>query len=335
MRLISIIGTRPQYIKVKPIYDYCRKNSISHIIVDSNQHFSDSVSKNIIEDLNIKIDVNLNIDGSTEMNFISDGISKIEKFLSTFNKEKIFVLVYGDTNTSFITSLVCYKKKIKFAHVEAGIKSGNLQIPEEINRIFCDTTATINFVTRKDDLKNVHNGIYNGDLEYELLNNLDPQIKFENFGLMTIHRQSNTNYKTIQKIFNFCKNFDHVILPIHHRVKNQDWFEKIEIPKSLEIIEPYNYGEMVKKMASCKFLITDSGGVLKTSPFFGKKTLIIRENYGWPEPCELGFAKTCEYGDSDLKWIYEEPPSRLKKLYLSETSPSQIIVEEIYDKFVT
>jgi len=330
MKIISIIGTRPQYIKVKPIHDFCKKNSIPHILVDTNQHFSDTVSKNIIQDLKLNIDVNLKVDGSTEMNFISDGILKLEKFFSSFNTKEIFVLVYGDTNTSLITSLVCYKKNIKFAHIESGVKSGNLNIPEEVNRIFCDMTSDINFVTRKIDLQNVNNGIYSGDLEYELLNSMDIKFGSEDFGLMTIHRQSNTTSKEIQKIFDFCKNFKHVILPIHHRIENQKWFKEIKIPKNLEITKPFNYSEMVKKMANCKFLITDSGGVLKTSPFFGKKTLIIRGDYGWTEPIDLGFAKVCNYGDEDVNWVYEKPPTRVKNLYLSNKNSSEIIIKEIY-----
>lgn len=327
MKLISIIGTRPQYIKVKSIYDYCNNNNIDHIIIDTNQHFSDFVSKNIIEDLNLKIDINLNVDFTTEIDFIAEASKKLEKILKKFD-EDIFVLIYGDTNSSFLSAMTCYKNNIKFAHIEAGVRSQKM-IPEEINRQYIDSISSLNFCITEKDLNNVNNSVLCGDLEYELLNNMKiKKINFE-FGLMTVHRQENTNINDITKIFNFCERIKtKIILPIHHRLKNQSWFSEIKIPENLIIIDPLNYKDMVNYMASCKFILTDSGGVLKTCPFFGKKTLILRDKVGWVETIEKKYSKYCEFSEEDISFL-DEKIKNDKYFYLNNDNPSKIIINNI------
>ena len=126
MKIVSIIGTRPQYIKVKPIYDYCLSQNIHHTIIDTNQHYSNNVSRNIIQSLNINIDVNLGAKGENEIEFITDTLNKLQNVL--LSMDNIFVLIYGDTNSAFAAALTCYKNNIKFAHVEAGAPASSRQV---------------------------------------------------------------------------------------------------------------------------------------------------------------------------------------------------------------
>jgi UDP-GlcNAc3NAcA epimerase len=329
MKIVSIIGTRPQYIKVKPIYDYCKSNNIDHYIIDTNQHYSDSVSKKIIDNLNIKIDLNLNARGSNEIEFIGDASKKIQDAL--LKMKNIYVLIYGDTNSSFAAALACYKNKIKFAHIEAGARCGDIGVPEEANRIYIDSIAHINYCTSELDSLNVERSIVSGDLEYELLKDLKSSGDYSKVGLMTIHRQNNTNSERIHRIFNFCKGLGPILLPLHHRLKTQEWFNSIDIPKNIKVIDPLNYEDIVNVMESCRFILTDSGGVLKTCPFFGKRTLILRDQVGWVETIEKGYARICKFTKSDITWLLKGDLDRDKNFYSSDSRASEIIIKKIID----
>ena len=120
MKIVTVIGTRPQYIKVKPLYDYCKKIKIDNVIVDSFQHYSSNVSSVFINEFNLEIDYNLNICNKTEKDFISDGIRKIYNY---FEKETPdAVLVLGDTNTTLCSAIVANKLGIPIGHIEAGLR---------------------------------------------------------------------------------------------------------------------------------------------------------------------------------------------------------------------
>ena len=217
MKAISIIGTRPQYIKVKPIYDYCRAKNIDHKIIDTRQHYSRNVSGALIDDLDLKIDISLDLDTSKEINFILDCTSNIYKVLKKNNPD--VAIVYGDTNSTFCATLAAYKLGIKVAHIEAGERCFDNSTPEEVNRIFVDTVSSFNFCSSKEALSNIGDGIFCGDLEYELLNSINPDISYQKFGIMTIHRQSNCNKDSLRNIISFCSKipFD-IRFYVHHRI---------------------------------------------------------------------------------------------------------------------
>ena len=321
VKFLSIIGTRPQYIKIKPFYDFCLANNISHYIVDTLQHYSYNVSQAIIDDLDLKIDYTLEIENQNEISFLADSLVKIEEVLLIEKPD--FVLVYGDTNSTFCASLVCYKMKIPCAHVEANLRCGNLDIPEEVNRIFSDTVSQLRFCSSPEVVKN-DGDIFCGDLEYELLNNIDPDIGFENYVVMTLHRQFNMNESRMKKIIDFCSQIPVTIkFFIHHRAK--PLVEKINMPKNVELHESCTYSVMVEHLAKCKFIITDSGGINKIAPFFGKRSLIMREKIEWLETVEQNFARKSKLVDEDLNWVLESPPSRNKRFYLGLQNPSIII----------
>ncbi len=332
MKIISIIGTRPQYIKVKPVYDYCKANNIEHMIMDTNQHYSDSVSKNIIESLNLEIDRNLGVYGDSELGFISSACLSLSDFLKEeLEKDDIFVITYGDTNSAFAAALTCYKLRVPFAHVEAGARCFNNKVPEEVNRIFLDSTSTMNFCTSTRDLANLSEGHLSGDMEYELLNYMDIEEEELDFGIMTVHRQNNMNKEAIERIFAFSEKIGNFILPMHHRLKNQPWMKDVKIPDNIKVVDPLDYQEMVNHMASCKYLISDSGGVLKTSAFFGKRILVLREEVGCLDVLHQGFGRICTFSDDDIEWIQGGDLERKKRFFLpTDRNPSEIIIEEIY-----
>ncbi len=327
MKVISIIGTRPQYIKIKPIYDYCILNKIDHKIIDTRQHYSHNVSGALIKDLSLKIDTSLDLDTSTEINFILDCTKNLYNVLNQDNPD--VVIVYGDTNSTFCAALAAYKLGIKVVHVEAGERCFDNNVPEEINRIFVDTVSSFNFCSSKDALGNIDNGLFCGDLEYELLNNLDPNISYQNFGVMTIHRQSNCNKKSIASILSLCSKIPfNIKFYVHHRTKS---LLPEQVPSNIELLDSCPYTEMVNQLSTCSFVITDSGGIQKTSAFFGKKTLVMRDTTEWREVERLGVARLCGKPDDDLAWLASCSQKRDKKCYLRDDGvmPSELIFKKI------
>jgi UDP-N-acetylglucosamine 2-epimerase len=273
MRALSIIGTRPQYIKIKPIFDFCKKNNIDHHIADTCQHYSYNVSGALIKDLELEINYSLSLSKINELGFIAECIKALGDIFEQLRPD--IVLVYGDTNSTFCAALAAYKLRIPIAHVEAGERCFDNSVPEEVNRKFVDDISNFNFCSSLKAAKNIHNGIYCGDLEYELLNNLDPNISFQDFGVMTIHRQANATREGLNKILSFCKTIPcEIKFFVHHRTKP---LLPSYVPNNIALYDSCSYTEMVKQLSSCKFIITDSGGIQKTSAFFGKRTLVMRE----------------------------------------------------------
>ena len=125
MKILSVIGTRPQYVKIKPIFDFCNENKINHVIVDTNQHYSKNVSDYFINEFSLIINHNLQVNNSNELHFITKTMEMFAEVIDLENPD--FVLIYGDTNSTLSSSLVCYKKNIPFAHVEAGLRCGNIK----------------------------------------------------------------------------------------------------------------------------------------------------------------------------------------------------------------
>ncbi len=325
-KLISIIGTRPQYIKIKPFHDYCTLHKIDHQIIDTRQHYSDEVSADLIEDLNLSIDYSLDIQNKTELDFISKCIEKLSTIL--LQETPDFVLAYGDTNSTFCTSLVCYKLNIPFGHIEAGLRCNNIKVPEEVNRIFADLTSDIQFLPTSNLINTSYNNpVICGDLEYELLNKINPIITIKDFGILTIHRQENCNGERLKEILTFCESLaTPIVFPLHHRMGK--YLESLKIPKNISISPALKYTEMVQKMAACKFILTDSGSIQKTSAFFGKPTLVFRTGAEWKETETHGYSRLFKGNNEDKKYLSTNLHQH-KKFYLNKNQlPSDIIYNE-------
>lgn len=326
--LISIIGTRPQYIKVKAVHDYCRFNKIPHYIIDSRQHYSKNFSDALVKDLSLRIDESMNINFRSETDFMSKLISALTDSLK--EKKDCRVIIYGDTNTSMIAAMVCHKLGIPFTHVEAGARSG-IDTPEEVNRKYIDSVSSINFCTTVKDMENCDNAMYAGSLEYEVLKFLFKNEPVQKYGLLTLHRQENMNRAKVKDVFEFIEASGFkVILPVHHRLKQQHFFhnQQLKRPDNLYVVDPLLYTDMVGTMTRCKFIISDSGSVVKTSPFFGKPCVVVRDSIGYTEVIEKGYGKY--FNEADKEFLSNELiPNQNFYLYENGThqQPSEIIVQ--------
>lgn len=344
MKLLSFIGTRPQYTKLKPLYDYYRMLKVDHKIIDSGQHYSANVSSDIVSDLQMTIDRTLDIPNTNELEFISSLILRGQEILKEEKPDVVFV--YGDTNTTLAASLAAYKLHIPIAHVESGMRCFDNTTPEEINRIFADSVADLKFCSSLEATKNIKGGIYTGDLEYEYLwkrfyirlSTGSPKHKKKIY--VTLHRQSNINEDFIRSVLEFCNTLSKkTIFITHHRTLPVLSKIKTDTYKNITFREPYIYNDMISALEEdCCALITDSGGIQKVAPFFGLRALILRENTEWQEVVTKEYGRFgMSLGEEDAKWLLQKSDMRRNnRFYLKDGTndefplmPTEIIHEHV------
>jgi UDP-GlcNAc3NAcA epimerase len=326
MKLLTILGTRPQYIKFKPLYDYFIINEIENLAIDTDQHYDYNVSGIFLKELEIAIDKHLSSSHEDSFSFLSDSLLKIHNILSTYKPNVVIVL--GDTNTSLISSIVAYQMGIKVAHIEAGIRCGDKSRPEEMNRILIDELASFHFTSRQKDVVNVANPMLVGDLEYALLNNLEKSMsslfgfRYEDCLFMTIHRQENTTKERIKLILESCEEYKgKIVFAVHPRTKKiiQDF--NICVPRNVKMIEPLGYFAVIRYLSKCRGIVSDSGGIAKISPFFGKKCLIPSRNVEWSEVIDEGYGMK----GLDFSWFNDYEMPRRKDFYYIENACERIV----------
>jgi len=311
MKIITIVGARPQFIKAAVLSrEIIKRKGIKEIIIHTGQHYDKNMSAVFFEEMNIpKPDYNLNINGLTHGAMTGQMLEKIEAVL--IKEKPDWVLVYGDTNSTLAGALAAKKLHIKLAHVEAGLRSFNMKMPEEVNRIltdrisdilFCPTAAAITNLD-KEGYKNIDTKILlSGDVMEDAANFYRSEekkpkgFKLETeFILSTVHRAENTDDKNkLTKIFNTLSKVSKtkpVVLPLHPRTKSKLIEFNIKIDNSITILPPVSYLEMVYLLNNSKMVITDSGGVQKEAFFFKKPCITLREETEWVELIEHGFNK--------------------------------------------
>lgn len=310
MKLLTIIGARPQFVKAAAVSrEIARHSEINEIIVHTGQHFDANMSEIFFDQMQIpKPDYNL------EINSLSHGAMTgrmIEKIETVLLKEKPdWVLVYGDTNSTIAGSLAAKKLHIKVAHVEAGLRSFNRKMPEEINRILTDKISDLLLCPTDTAIKNLQQeGIGSNSLNkvvkcgdvmqdaaifYSSLAQ-KPQMKMpDKFILSTIHRAENTDdpqrLRSIFKALNYISQEITVILPLHPRTKKIINNSQLTTHNSkLIMIDPVGYLQMVWFLQNCEMVMTDSGGLQKEAFFFKKPCVTLRDETEWIELVEFGY----------------------------------------------
>jgi UDP-GlcNAc3NAcA epimerase len=304
LKILSIVGARPQFIKAALISRELRKN-FKEILVHTGQHFDHEMSEIFFKELNIpKPEYNLGIHGHSNSEQIGLMMIELEKVL---NKEKPnLVLVYGDTDSTLAGALTASKLKIPIAHVEAGMRSFDRSMPEEINRIvtdhissilFCPNINAINLLKKEGIKKNVHDL---GDVMYDLMNEClkNEKMKIQKLSklklspkgylLATVHRAGNTdNEIKLKTIFEaLSESNETIVIPIHPRTKKAIATYGITLGNNIKIIEPVNYYEMLFLEKNAKKILTDSGGIQKEAYWLGIPCITLRENTEWTETVE-------------------------------------------------
>lgn len=293
-KIVTVIGARPQFIKMALISNALRTRGVKEIIIHTGQHYDRNMSEVFFEELDIKKpDYNLGVGSCPHGEQTAKMLMGIEKLLMRLSPE--IVLVYGDTNSTLAGALAAAKLGIRVAHVEAGLRSWNINMPEEINRVATDSISSVLFCPTKasaDNLKSEgrRSGVYLvGDVMYDLLKLWSKRIIIpENPGdyiLCTVHRQENTDCKgSLKGIFEAMGLIKkRIIMPLHPRTGKFIKKYKIKAAGNIKIIKPVGYPEMLNLEKHASLIITDSGGVQKEAFIFNVPCVTLREETEWVE----------------------------------------------------
>ena len=313
-KIVTVLGARPQFVKAAVLSRIINKHkAIEEVIVHTGQHFDANMSEVFFEEMMIpKPKYNLDINSMSHGAMTGKMIEEIEKVLEIEKPDAL--VIYGDTNSTIAGALAAKKMHIKVIHIEAGLRSFNMKMPEEINRILtdrisdllsCPTETAIDNL-KKEGFDNLpvliekHGDIMKDAVEYysqfsAIKSTIikDQKLEKNKFVLATIHRQENTDDITkLTAIFQALEKIHKtqtVILPIHPRTSAV--LKKLEIHPKIQFIDPVGYYDMLELLKNCSMVITDSGGLQKEAFFNKKQCIVVREETEWVELVAYGFAK--------------------------------------------
>lgn len=309
MKILTIIGARPQFIKAAVISRVIQNDmsDVTEVLVHTGQHYDRNMSEVFFDQLGIpEPNYNLGVGGGTHGQNTGRMLERLEALMQAERPE--CVLVYGDTDSTLAGALAASKLHIPVAHVEAGLRSFNRRMPEEINRVLTDHVSEILFTPTEIAGTNLrHEGIDSakvhqvGDVMYDAAlyykSKAQPPAWFSGLGLSagefalcTIHRAENTGDPI--RLASIAKGLGdsgvEVVLPLHPRTKGTLERLGITLPSNIHVVEPVGYLEMVWLESSCRLIATDSGGVQKEAYFHGKPCITLRDETEWLELVEVG-----------------------------------------------
>lgn len=309
MKIVSIVGARPQFIKVAPVSKEIRKRYVE-ILIHTGQHYDYEMSKLFFDELKIpEPDYHLGVGSANHAKQTGQMLIRLEEVL--FKERPDLVLVYGDTNSTLAGALAVSKLNISVAHVEAGMRSFNRAMPEEINRVLTDHLSSINFCSTQtacDNLKKegIEDGVYLvGDVMIDMLIQSQGLIKQHNktldklglkekeYFFLTLHRASNTDIKeNLNSIISALLALQEpIVFPVHPRAKKALETHNLEDRlkgSNLLLIPPVSYVESLRLIAKAKKILTDSGGIQKEAYFLKVPCISLREETEWVETVKEG-----------------------------------------------
>jgi len=311
-KIVTIVGASPQLIKAavlsRVISNY---KKIEEVIVHTGQHFDTNMSSIFFDEMQIPHPkYNLGINELNHGAMTGQMLEKIEEVLQI--EQPAAVVVFGDTNSTIAGALAAKKFGIKVIHIEAGLRSFNMNMPEEINRVVTDRISDLLLCPTETAIQNLKNEGFErfevtmikcGDIMKDAVeyyrqisskkSSIIRDLNLSNFVLATIHRQENTNdikkltaiFSGLEEIHKDCQ----VVMPLHPRTRKI--LKREGITSSITFIDPVGYFDMLELLKNCKLVITDSGGLQKEAFFNKKHCLIAREETEWTELVDRGFAK--------------------------------------------
>lgn len=314
MKICTIIGARPQFVKAAAISakiaELGSTIDIEEVIIHTGQHYDPEMSEIFFNELKIPVEkYNLSVGSGSHGSQTGKMIEGIEEIL--MKEEPDWVLIYGDTNSTLAGALAAVKLHIPVAHVESGMRSFNRKMPEEINRIVADHICLLNLCSTSTAVANLqaegleNTAIITGDVMYDCAvkfakiaeSHCNPLKKFNlspgNYILMTCHRAENTDYQErMSQIVNAVNDIAEdtpVLYPIHPRTKKKlDQFG-LSLSSQVQVVEPVGYFDMLILEKNASLILTDSGGVQKEAFFYNVPCVTMRDETEWVETVDLGF----------------------------------------------
>jgi UDP-N-acetylglucosamine 2-epimerase len=303
MKIFSIVGARPQFIKLAPLSSKL-KGIHEEIIVHTGQHYDYAMSEKIFIDLGIrKPDIHLEIGSGSHAFQTSEMMKGLETAM--VSRKPDLIIVFGDTNSTLAGALTAAKLKIPLLHIEAGLRSFNKNMPEEINRIVTDHVSKFLFAPTLTAAKNLaHEGLetatsMTGDImvdtmkwnlrialkQSEILSEL--KLEENSFNLLTLHRDYNVDSQTILEniLSQLGQLDDQIIFPIHPRTRKM-LSTSFQLPGNIQLTDPIGYLDFITLENSSKRIITDSGGIQKEAYILKKPCITLRTETEWVETVE-------------------------------------------------
>jgi UDP-GlcNAc3NAcA epimerase len=310
-KILTIVGARPQFVKAAALSRALKKLGVEEVLVHTGQHFDENMAEIFFRQMEIpQPKYNLGINSLSHGAMTGRMLEEIEKVL--ISEKPSAVVVFGDTNSTLAGALAASKLHIPVAHIEAGLRSFNMKMPEEINRILTDRISNFLFCPTEVAIKNLHNEgfenfdikiINSGDVMYDVALYYsqfsgekstiisDLGLNKTPFLLTTLHRQENTDdlhrLNSIISALNILSEDYRIVLPIHPRTSKILQNQNIKL--NFEPIDPVGYFDMIELLKHCEMVITDSGGVQKEAFFFEKHCLVTRDETEWTELVDLKY----------------------------------------------
>ena len=348
MKIVSIVGARPQFIKCAPVSRELRKEH-EEILVHTGQHYDHGMSAVFFEELAIpEPDYNLGIGSGMHGRQTGAMLGAIEDVLE--REEPEIVLVYGDTNSTLAGALAAAKMHVPVAHVEAGLRSFDRRMPEEVNRVLTDHASDILFCPTATAVRNlategIMEGVFLvGDVMVDAMNHNrtvaeersrileDAGVRSGEYLVVTVHRPSNTDSReNMAAIIGALGEAGvPVVFPVHPRTRKflLGYDLLAAMPENIRITEPLGYLDMLRLMAHAKKILTDSGGVQKEAYMLGVPCITLRENTEWVETVEAGWnVLVGAEGEGIVDAIRQFSPGFLQKRIFGEGDASLRIRE--------
>ncbi|MGD0260552.1 MAG: UDP-N-acetylglucosamine 2-epimerase (non-hydrolyzing) [Verrucomicrobiota bacterium] len=350
MKVLTVIGTRPNFVKEALIHEEFSRKGIREIIVHTGQHYDFSMSQVFFEGLGIPTpDYHLNQKGKTPIKQTADIMQELEDILLAEKPD--CTLVYGDVTSTLSGSIASAKLRIPVVHVEAGVRSQDLYNPEEINRRVTDALSALAFASTRRDYENLtcenfaaDRICFSGDVVNDVLLKTVKDHKIRvcrgEYVLATIHRQENADsadrLHTIIEALVRCKK--PVVFPVHPRtregLRQNGLWDKLMCKKDLKVLEPQGYLEFVKLLAGADRVFTDSGGVRREGYVLGKPVIVPIGIVWFPEMVECGWMKVVDGCLEDMIDAIEsfEPVSERSPIF-GDGHAHTVIVRRIQEFF--
>lgn len=314
-KLLIVVGTRPNFIKVtqfKKIADKHFPEKFEIKIVHTGQHYDDKMADVFFRQFELVPDYFLDIPPLSPNNQMAEVMIRLEPIIDEYSPDAI--VVTGDVNSTFASSLTANKMNIPLAHVESGLRSCDRSMPEEINRILTDEISDYLFITEQSGIDNLKKEGKKEDQLFFVGNTMiDTMVAFEDkieqspilekldlesgaFVLMTMHRPATVDHKKeltkLVRLIEDVTDLYKIVFPIHPRTVNKlkdfDLYERVENNQRLLLTEPMDYFSFQKLIAECKFVLTDSGGIQEESTFRQVPCLTLRPNTERPSTIQIG-----------------------------------------------
>ena len=319
---VSVVGARPQFVKLAPVVRAFKKhNGCTHRIIHTGQHYDDKMSAAFFEQLELpQPDINLGVGSASHGAQTAAMLTKLEEYL--LREKPGAILTYGDTNTTLAGTLAAAKLQIPTAHIEAGLRSFNRAMPEEINRLVADHCSDRLYAPTPKAIENlekenlVHRALLTGDVMLDAIRHnaeladeksraLDKYgVEKGQFGLVTVHRPVNTTGQALKALLHglelVAESHLKLLFPVHPRTRAVLVRLDYKPGRGLQLIDPISYLDIIALMKAAAIVITDSGGMQKEAAFLKTPCLTMRDETEWTETVDIGINRLVGNSGSSL-----------------------------------